>query len=214
MRCSLLSCLALSRRELVWLSLAPLLVPIATQTGAFPSGIGSKPSRGTRPAPYRAGRVPRPATLAPKHIRELPWHLKRCPIMSLSLLETLLKLRGTRPRETARDTSRALRGTSRALVVIPAIGILAFSHWWASTAALAQAKWWSPSPPGHNRRKTLTTTPTIGNKQTPLSWFSLRLCSATGFRRHLRMSKGLLAILLGKFCFLWNSRQHNTSGHL
>ena len=53
MRCSLLSCLALSRRELVWLSLAPLLVPIATQTCAFPSGIGPEPSRGTHPAPYR-----------------------------------------------------------------------------------------------------------------------------------------------------------------
>ncbi len=114
MRCSLLSCLALSRRELVWLSLAPLLVPIATQTGAFPSGIGSKPSRGTRPAPYRAGRVPRQATLAPKHIRELPWHLKRCPIMSLSLLETLLKLRGTRPaRNCAGHVPRAARDVPR-----------------------------------------------------------------------------------------------------
>ena len=41
--------------------------------------------------------MPRPATLAPKHIRELLWHLKRHPIMSLSLLETLAKLRGTRP---------------------------------------------------------------------------------------------------------------------
>ncbi len=78
------------------------------------SSSSPKPSRGTRPAPYRAGRVPRPATLAPKHIRELPWHLKRCPIMSLSLLETLLKLRGTRPaRNCAGHVPRAARDVPR-----------------------------------------------------------------------------------------------------
>ena len=44
-----------------------------------------------------AGRVPRPTTLAPKHIREHPWHLTDCPIIFLSLVETLLELRGMRP---------------------------------------------------------------------------------------------------------------------
>ena len=38
-----------------------------------------------------AGRVPRPTTLAPKRIREHPWHLTGCPIISLSLVETLLE---------------------------------------------------------------------------------------------------------------------------
>ena len=48
-----------------------------------------------------AGRVPRPAALAPKHIRELLWHLKGHPITSPSLSGTLAQPRGTRPAQCA-----------------------------------------------------------------------------------------------------------------
>ncbi len=56
-----------------------------------------------------SGRVPRLATLAPKHIRELLWHLKRHSIMSLFLSEPPFQTTRHASRAIARDACRAVR---------------------------------------------------------------------------------------------------------